>query len=219
MRKIGIFLALLAFLLFLFLGLQAARLFVAPGDGPSGNLPSPATSLQSNILLVHVNRLDGDNPELISLWVIFSYQAEPPSLTFLPVYPTGKDRDGELAASFSITSDGKVSTTFLQRLEREFQVDWDHLVVIDDAGLDFWSQHLTGGDYTQSTNDGGLLHAEINLYSKFCAEVRNNGSQLLSSADWSQIVPRHLSTDLPLNAGFAELDRIQRSGLCDVFEP
>ena len=219
MRKIGIFLALLAFLLFLFLGLQAARLFVAPGDGPSGNLSSPATSLQSNILLVHVNRLDGDNPALVSLWVVFSYQAEPPSLTFLPVYPTGKDRDGDLAALFSITPDGKISTTFLQRLEREFQVDWDHQVVIDDAGLDFWSQHLTGGDYTQSANGDGLLQSEFNLYSKFCIDVRDNGSQLLSSADWNQVVPRHLSTDLPLDAGFAELDRIQRSGLCDVFEP
>jgi len=221
MRKIGIVLALLAFLLFLFLGLQAAKLFVAPGDGQSGSLSSTESSVQSNILLVHVDRLDGNDPALISLWVIFSYQAEPPSLTFLPVFPTAKNRDGDLEESFSMAPDGKISAAFLQRLEKEFQVDWDHLVVIDDAGLDFWSQHLTGGEFSQQANgDGdGLLPSEINLFSKFCANVRGNGSQIASSLDWNQIVPVHLSADLPLDTGFAELDRIQQSDLCDVFEP
>lgn len=221
MRKIGIVLALLAFLLFLFLGLQAAKLFVAPGDGQSGSLSSTESSVQSNILLVHVNRLDGNAPALVSLWVVFSYQAEPPSLTFLPVYPTGKDRDGDLAGLFSMTSERKISTAFLQRLEKEFQVDWDHLVVIDDAGLDFWSQQLTGGELSRSANGdgGGLLHSELNLLKKFCADVRGNGSKLANSLDWSQIAPDHLSADLPLDAGFKELDRIQQSGLCDVFEP
>lgn len=221
MRKIGIFLALLAFLLSLFLGLQAARLFVAPGDGQSSDSPSPEMSVQSNILLVHVNRLDGNDPALVSLWVVFSYQAEPPSLTFLPVYPTGKDRDGDLAGSFSMTPERKVSTAFLQRLEKEFQIDWNHLVVIDDVGLNLWSQQLAGGEFSRPADgdDDGLLHSELNLLIKFCADVRGNGSQQANSLDWSQIVPDHLIADLPLDAGFAELDRIQQSGLCDVFEP
>ncbi|TLN24196.1 hypothetical protein FDZ74_03105, partial [bacterium] len=79
MRKIGIFLALIAFLLFLFLGFQAANLFTAPGEEQSGNLTSTDEAAQSNILLLHIDHLDAEAPALVSMWVIFSYQVDPVS--------------------------------------------------------------------------------------------------------------------------------------------
>ncbi|GEM_PF-3402002 len=219
MRKIGILLALLAFILFLFFGLQAAKLIVAPEDGQSGKLPSQETLSQSNILLVHVDRLDSNSPALVSLWMIFSYQAEPASLNFLPVFPTGKDVDSDLAGSFSISNERSISSAFLQQLEKEYQIQWHHVILLDNEGIEYWSKYLTDASFYQlaGSKSDVLLQPEKDLIGKFCADIRENGSQILAGLPWNQIIPDHMSTDLPFDAVFAELDRIQQSGLCEVF--
>lgn len=219
MRKIGIFLALLAFILFLFLGFQVAKLFAAPGEIQSGDLPSQDEVAQSNILLVHVDQLDRENPALVSLWVIFSYRADPVSLTFLPIYPTGKEGETDQAALFSLSSDKKISPDFLERLQNQYNLQWSRLILIDDAGASYWSQFMTGTPFSQtiSSDPRTLIQPETDLISAFCDSVRERGSGLLTSFEWNQIIPDHMRTDLPFDSVVSELDRIQKSGLCDVF--
>lgn len=219
MRKIGIFLALLAFILFLFLGFQVAKLFTSPGENQSGNLASQDGAVQSNILLVHVDQLDQDDPALISLWVIFSYRADPASLTFMSIYPIGREGEADQAALFSLSTDKKISQAFLDRLQNQYNLTWNHVILIDDTGASYWSQIMTGNDFTQTI--GGDLDAtmqpEMTLISAFCGAVRERGAGTLANFEWNKIIPDHMRTDLPFDSVISEFDRIQQSGLCEVF--
>ncbi len=216
MRKIGIFLALIAFLLFLFIGFQAANLFTASGEEQSGNLVSTEEAAQSNILVVHIDHLDAQVPTLVSLWVVFTYQVEPVSLTFLPIYPTGRSGETDLAARFSLSLDRTVSENFLAQVKKEYNIQWDHVVLIDQAGVTYWSRFLSGAEFSQEPGPD-LLRPEIQLITTFCGAIRDRGSSLLSGLDWGQISPDHLRTDLPFDQVMANWDRIQTSGLCDVY--
>lgn len=219
MRKIGFFLALLAFLIFLFLGFQVATLFISPGGEQSGNLTSTEESFQSNCLILHVDQLNGERPALTSIWVAFSYKADPASLSFLPLYPTGRTGEEQMAARFSLSSGDRISNAFLEQLQREYSLQWDHIVLIDQDGAAYWMRFLTGGEFNQPPDATGetLIKSESDLLAAFCEAVRGRGSAVLTGLDWSQISPDHLRTDIPFDRVMGDWDRIQKSGLCDVF--
>ena len=219
MRKIGIFLALLAFLLCLFLGYQVSQLLTSPAEKQPGDLTSVTDSSQSNILLVHVDRLDAEEPKLISLWVAFSYQADPVSLSFLPLYPTGKTGESDLAARFSLSKEKDISASFLEALRKNYSFHWKYIVIIDQVGAGYWAGLLNGSEFAQPLDEGNdaLLKPEIELIANFCGNLRERGSGVLAGFDWGQISPDHMHTNFPLDQVASDWDRIQKSGLCDVF--
>jgi hypothetical protein len=219
MRKIGIFLALIGFLLCLFLGYQAAQLLTSPAEKQSGDLTSETDSSQSNILIVHVDRLDADSPKLITLWVAFSYQADPASLTFLPLYPAAKAGENDLAGRFSLSKEKEISSSFLEALRKYYSFQWKFIVIIDQKGVEYWAGVLNAGEFAQSFEDGKdtLLKPEIDLLANFCGNLREHGSGVLDGLDWGQITPDHMRTNIPFDQLKDDWDRIQKSGLCDVF--
>ncbi len=219
MRKIGIFLALIGFLLCLFLGYQAAQLLTSPAEKKPGDLASETDSSQSNILIVHVDHLDAEEPKLISLWVAFSYQADPASLTFLPLYPSAKAGEPDLAERFSLSKDKEISASFLESLRKNYSFQWKFIVIIDQEGADYWAGALDAGEFVQPFEEGkeALLKPEIDLLAKFCGNLREHGSGILDGLDWGQISPEHMRTNIPLGQLRGDWDRIQKSGLCDVF--
>jgi hypothetical protein len=216
MRKTGIFLALIAFSIFLFLGFQVAKLFASPGEGQSGNLASEVETVQSNILIIHIDQIASDTPRLISMWVVFSYQADPVSLTFLPIYPTGKSGESDMAARFSLSEDKTISPGFLNQLQKDYNFQWDKIVLIDQEGVAYWSRIIQGSEFSQWM-DENRLQPEINLVTNFCSAIRERGSDLLADLDWSQLIPDHMHTDLSFDQVMSGWDRIQNSGLCEVF--
>jgi len=219
MRKIGIFLALIGFLLCLFLGYQAAQLLTSPAEKQSGDLTSETDSLQSNILIVHIDSLKAEEPKLISLWVAFSYQADPASLTFLPLYPTGKAGESDLATRFALSKDKEISASFLESLRKTYSFNWKYLVLIDQEGANYWATLLNNREFSQPLDAGNeaVLKPEIDLIANLCGNLRERGSGLLDGIVWDQITPDHMRTNLPLDQLVADWDRIQKSGLCDVF--
>lgn len=217
MRKTGFFLALIAFIVFLFLGFQVAKLFADPGEEQSGNLASEVDAVQSNTLFIHVDRLDAEYPRLVSMWVVFTYAADPVSMTFLPIYPTGKSGETDLAARFTLSDDLTVSPGFLEKLQEDYNFQWDHIVLIDGEGVAYWNRFIRGSEYFQPT-EGDVLQPEIDLITDFCASVRENGSGMLAGLDWSQLIPAHMRTDLAFDQVLSTWDRIRNSGKCEVFD-
>ncbi len=219
MRKIGIFLALLAFLIFVFLGFQVAKLFTQPGTEQSGNLASTEGAQQYNFLIVHVDQLDSDRPALVSVWVAFSYEADPASISFLPIYPTNRSGESDLAVRFSLSKDRNISPAFLEQLRKEYNLQWSHVVIIDQTGAAYWNRFLTGGDFAQDLESDSetLLKPETDLLGAFCVALRERGSGVLTGLEWNQVIPAHLQSDISLDQVIGDWDRIQKSGLCDVF--
>lgn len=219
MRKIGIFLALIGFLLCLFLGYQAAQLLTSPAEKQSGDLASETDSSQSNILIVHIDHMDAEEPKLISLWVAFSYQADPASLTFLPLYPTGKAGESDLVTRFSLSKNKKISAGFLESLRKTYSFQWKYIVLIDQEGANYWAALLNNSEFSQPLDAGNeaVLKPEIDLIAILCGNLRERGSSLLDGIVWDQITPDHMRTNLPLDQVVADWARIQKSGLCDVF--
>lgn len=219
MRKIGYFLALLAFLLFVFLGFQVAKLLPTPGAEQSGNLVSAADAQQYNFLIVHVDQLDSDNPALISVWVAFSYQADPASLSFLPIYPANREGEADLASHFSISKEKNIAPAFLEQLQKEYNLQWSHVVIIDQVGASYWTRFLSGVEFSQTfgSDNQTLLKPETELLSSFCGALKDRGSGVLTGLEWNQVIPAHLQSDISLDQVIGDWDRIQKSGLCDVF--
>lgn len=216
MRKTGIFLALIAFAAFLFLGFQAADLFPSPEQEQSGDLASEVASVQSNTLLVHVDHLDAEYPSLVSMWVIFTYTADPVSMTFLPIYPTGRNGESDLAARFALSADLDITPGFLSQVQKDYSIQWDYIVLIDNEGIAYWNQFIRGNDYAQPA-EGNILQPEVDLATDFCASIHENGSGMLVGLDWSQLIPAHMRTDLAFDQVLTTWDRVRNSGKCEVF--
>ncbi|WP_152031804.1 hypothetical protein [Longilinea arvoryzae] len=182
-------------------------------------MAATAGEQQYNFLIVHVDQLDSDHPALISVWVAFTYLADPASISFLPIYPTNRNGEMDLAAHFSLSKEKTISTAFLEQLQKEYNLQWSHVVMIDQKGASYWTRFLTGAEFSQTLDSDNqtLLKPEIDLLGSLCSALRERGSGVLTGLEWNQVIPDHLRTDISLDQVIGEWDRIQKSGLCDVF--
>lgn len=103
----------------------------------------PLGNGQTNLLLILVDSLTGEDSALLGIWLIERI-ADMPQVVFLPIYPNQRSSENEsFNRSFELDSDGYPSPQFLEVL-RTKNIWWDHFLVVDKLSLsDFIA--LTGG--------------------------------------------------------------------------
>jgi hypothetical protein len=133
------------------------------------------------------------------MWAVFFTQANPPAIVIKSLYPqlTGN----ELTAfeyQFALNDEGMLSNNFLNAL-RSYDLTWNGLILIDDAGLHGLSRYILeegSGENTQAGLPvimGGMLE-EYALYDRLCLALPVK----TSPPNWDNIVPNHVRSDLPL---------------------
>ena len=121
MRKLFIFIAAVVFLGCVFFGYKAAANLFAERAGNQSNINVTAqpSLVQSNFLLVLVNDLSADKPQLISLWGVLNYPSNPPQIVFVPLFPTvNAELNRQISSAFDLSNTNKISTRTLGKMEQ-----------------------------------------------------------------------------------------------------
>lgn len=206
MKKAVFLLVIVIFIVSAVLGFQAAaRLSSGQSTQTQRNQGLPAPSTQSNYLLIHVNDLSIDHPQLVSVWGLFVFYSNPPQVMLIPLYPTYDDaRSTALGSAFKISKDGQVSSRFIDEIEKNYEISTIGYVMVDNSGLSFFNKWITGDEIqiaavTPLTADEKhivLLNSQ-QFFSMACTQFSRSGvTRFIDKIQWTDLLPIHFSTNL-----------------------
>ena len=183
----------------------------------SGNLDSSAESKtnaipktifniaprQSNNLILLVDDLTAEKPQLTTIWMVFFYPKSQPYLIQLPVYPTtNKKINAALQKEFIVTPLSGVNQSFWDKLETDFQLTWDHYLIVDETSLATLTQQLIGeepparllkpANKRKITN---VLADTTGIMKKICGNLVSEKVNPAMMIEWKDL-DAHLLTDM-----------------------
>ncbi len=229
MRVIKLLLMFGIFIGFMVGGILAASAVTGSGsaDGQAGLHPNikldstgAAPNGQRNILLIGIDRMDSDRPNLEGLWLLMNVSSSN-RVSLMPLFPAlpGKDvlDTAQLVSSFKLDPNGKPDVGFLAIIQQaEFW--WSNYFVIDQAGLaqlidynqgiNLGSGQVGGGQAVASLASASVDGlAALNSQASLIQAVCNQQSGKLISADLRQVLTQlsgHYQTDLKLKTLVSE---------------
>ncbi len=226
MRKPVIVLTIIAFLACFGIGLYLAEVVPGTGiiQGESGKAPlsTPASRYQHNILVIRVDDLQAQSPQLVSIWGLIIYFPEP-KLIFQRVYPLGMVDMNQIQGSFALSSKKIPSQSFLKILNEKLNIQWDNYILIDSQASDAFSAWAGGPPVGQPevlADSNQLIKVEGEAVRQACTKFAAQSQGQSDSFDWGQIIPDHMQTDIPLDFGLLSLNRLREPGQpiqCDIY--
>ncbi len=221
MKRIAIVFILLVFIVFAYLGFQAAsNLKTNPSAaGLPVNAATALASTQQNYILIHVDDLTQAKPKLISAWGVFVYYASVNQVMFIPMLPSYDAAvQTSLASEFSLDKTGQVNSRFISQLQQKFNVKITGVVVTDNTGLSLFNNWVAGqsnpilaappqGDDEKHVV---LLNAQ-GFFQTVCTAVQNKSTDLFSTIDWGQLVPGHFVTNMSFETIMADYQKLMKS--------
>ena len=231
MNKTVIALILIAFILCCVTGFFAASVVKSPNQPGQKTLPVAAnSSQQTTLLLIHVNDIGEANPTLISIWALFYYPGDNPSLMFQQVYPSSQSSmDATIQSQLTLSSKGEVSSQFFSGLQDEYRFSWNNYIVVDQQSMQSLTSWLPGMDATSflitplSRND--LLQSAANdqaYLNQLCNKFSNLQTRNNLIVPWDQLLQDHLLTDLgasSFSTVWSHLITNPTPATCNVFTP
>lgn len=229
MKKIAIFLILLVFAAFAYLGFQAASTLRANSaiDGMPANAATALASTQQNVLLVHVDDLSAAKPKLISVWGVFVYYANNNQVMFIPLLPSYDSAvQNQMLTDFSLDKSRHISTRFISRLQQKFNIKVTGVVMVDNAGLSILSTQFTGqtNPVVAAVPEGKdqihlvLMNGQF-FFQSICATVQSKNKDIYTALDWGQLAPDHLVTTIPFETIMVDFQKVfgsSASNQCSV---
>ena len=104
------------------------------GGSASSGLISNQGLEQQNLLIILVDSLAAEKPEVRGVWLAGRIVAIP-QIVFLPLYPSLSQTEQEAyTAAFSLNEDGQLSDQF-QIFLRSKEIWWDHFILMDEPAL------------------------------------------------------------------------------------
>lgn len=209
------------------LGLATASSLSALFFPPAAVIAKPGQqNAQRNLLIIHVDDLENDDPRLVSVWSMFAVSSEQTFITLKPLYPatTPDPALSELVMTFQLNAKKQPSQAFLKAAQA-FQLKWDGYLLIDDEGLLLLNQWLTRStDNSISVQANGnpdlILQNDVTLLNGICRGLGSAGLWPHKNAVWQTISPHHFRTNLKTKHLVNEwhaLNVSQTTPVCNVF--
>jgi hypothetical protein len=222
MRKVLILLSILAFMFCLAAGIIIAQksLNSISEQGNSNNVTRPESSYQQNILLIHVDELQKNQPALISVWGLILYFPEP-KIILQPIYPSPIEPESFPLTAFKITQTKNLNPRFIQQMSLQTQMDWDNYILIDHQALSFFAAELFSGDqfYTPDQTNS-IISVERGYFSKLCNRLVELEQDGLQQIRWKHLIPDHWRSNLSFDDAMLNWEKLtspQSPIKCEVF--
>lgn len=230
MKKIGIFLIAVTFIIFLFIGYQlTSNLLPETAKQPqSAKTSGTIIPHQHNFILVHVTNLQDPQPKLVSIWSVFVFFNQPLSMTFVPLYPQNglAPTSGGMGKSFSLNDQLQLTTAFKQSLQT-YKFPFKGFILVDDQAISLFTHWLTeadppyqSSDNLQSNDLSAIITQEGQMISILCPYVNKPYSvQMSTKIQWNQLIPTHFSTDLDFQTIVTDWEKLTSSDLppdCEI---
>ena len=218
MKKIGIILILIVFPLCLLAGYRitgivfnnfGAEVTATPPAAPA----VPLDSTQQIFFMIHVDRLDAPQPQLISVWIMFALISDPPSLTFVPLIKAGEN--AAATDTFAILPDRTLAPEFLTALRNLSGVQNHAYMILDDQALisfaSSFARMLNGHENSGPDGEQLAIHG-------LCDMLRMGEIRMTYEIPWGEIVPNHFKTDMLLDNfmdAWLRISRGKNAPVCD----
>ena len=221
MRKFVIFLTILVFLACLGFGLYTSYKPEGNGEQAEGRYTStdlPVSEHQSNYLFIHVDDLQAENPQLISVWGVIAYYPEP-KLIFSPLYPMPTATNDKVLERYKLSIQKIPDPTWLRSLSDFFQVTWDGYILLDTAAMNQLSASTFGGgiDFAKPDDPVG---AEKPYMQATCDSFSAQGRNFLIGFQWKDLIPDHFRSNVSLEFSLVNSDKLLSPGLpvrCEIY--
>jgi hypothetical protein len=221
MRKIVIFLTIVVFLACLGFGLYTSyKPDQNKKQGEGGYLPvvTPVSQFQNNYLIIHVDNLQADNPQLVSVWGLIAYFPEP-KLIFQALYPMQTPTNTQVLERYKLSSQKIPDAAWLRALADYNQITWDNYFLVDNEALNQLGNYVYGGgiNLDQPTNP---ISAEQAFMQTMCDAFAAQGRNFLIAYQWKDLIPDHFRSNVSLDFGLVNTDKLLSPGLpvrCEIF--
>jgi hypothetical protein len=178
------------------------------------DLPAPAATAgtnneQYNMLIVQVNQLDAEKPELVSVWFIslFFQEDSAPLITFAQLYApwSGTTSARLLSKTFSLDANGEPAQGFWKAIQSQ-KIKWDAYFVVDDFSVQRTLEWLNGpGDYISPLNTAADTNT---LVGQICRSMAGINVREGSAFDWNGLAPLHFRSNLRMEIGMGYWNRV-----------
>ncbi len=205
MKKVVFLLVIVIFIVSAVLGFQAAARFsTAQSSQSQSNEGLPLPSAQTNYLLIHVNDLSSDQPQLVSLWGLFVFYSNPPQVMLIPLFPTYDDAlSTTLESTFKISKERQISSRFITEIEKSYQINIAGYIAVDNIGLSLFNKWIIGDDtqvsaVTPRTDDEKqiVLNNSHQFFTTACAQFSRSGvKHFIDQIHWTDLLPSHFLTN------------------------
>lgn len=222
MRKLILLLSILAFLACLAAGIFIAQksLESASNIRNTAEISRPASPHQQNILLIHIDQLEKNQPKLISVWGLILYFPEP-KIILQPVYPSPIGPESFPLSAFKITTDKTLNPRFIQQVSLQTQMAWDNYILMDHQALSFFAAELTSDEvFSPSDLTDGVIAVERIYLSRLCEQFVALEHTAFQKIHWDHIIPDHWRSNLPFDEAILNWEKLtspQSPIKCEVF--
>lgn len=219
MKKPALILILLLFAACAVGGYLAASKINVGGSNAndSQTLSTALAASQQNFLLVRVDDLSSDSPQLIEAWAVFTAYSDPPQIMFMPLYPTyDGQKNKTLETAFGIGSNGMLTSRLRETISKQYNFSLNGQIVIDSTGFEGLAGWLgISGLQVSSIPPSSeedvhtTLLASQYFLQNVCAQLQGGQAMTqFNNIQWSRLLPAHFQTDLSFEHLMASWDRI-----------
>lgn len=213
-------------IIIIFFACLALGIYLAEFSLPEKTGPEPTQIIESNnqvrLLVLMVDELSSDNPELLSVWSVVLYYPEPKGIIFVPLSNPFTANYKNIQKAFDLTESYDPDPELLKDLQKQFRTRWEGSVVLDKAAMSILVQWLTNGNYSPGLQNMDIEQiTEDNYFNniqQICAFMRSSPANSLENLNWSTLVPEHFRTNLPFDKVMATWQNLIGSSapLCDL---
>lgn len=215
MRKFVIFLTILVFLACLGFGLYTSYKPEEKQNQVEGRFsatdPPPVSEYQSNYLIIHVDDMQSANPQLISVWGIIAYYPEP-KLIFQPLYPMPTATNDQVLRQYKLSNQKIPDPSWLRALADYYQITWDNYILLDTQAMIGLGSTAYGGGIDFAVPDDPI-GAEKPYMQAMCDSFSAQGRNFLMGFPWKDLIPDRFRTNVGLDFGLINMDKMLSPGL------
>lgn len=157
--------------------------------------------LQDNWILIRVDDMTLEHPQLVSVWAMFLSFSPGPNIFFKPIYTSDLKQSAysSLSDLFTVTADRAISDKFIQELDR-LNFRRSGLVILDDLGFQsftsWFNSSLTASGtipFVPNTGKGQTLamSPEVQSYNAICSALVEKSPRTQALA-WQSLYPNHV---------------------------
>ncbi len=222
----GLILVILIFIICAVIGFQIPRILGPrhPEDPTSQVVPTSSSQVQQHTLIVvHVDRLDSQQPKLMSVWFVslFFVDGSPPVLTIAPIYPAHSTaRSKAIENAFSLTNKGLPSPGFSKAIDA-LRFKWEAFLVVDDSTVQRVMEWTNGpGNYPELLENALNDPAESQqVLTQTCQSVGGIANRGEAPFEWNEVVPNHFHSNLAMELALTYWNNLTTSVLpvdCEI---
>jgi hypothetical protein len=161
---------------------------------------------QTNFLILQVDSLESESPEILAIWTILIRVDEPTYVVFKHISPesivNSETKDTQI--SLELDAEGLPNDLFSQSIQK-INLDIDSYFLLDAQGISALMSKYTGQELLV---EGPLDDIAL---TQVCSKLSQTGQKNVAQVDWNGLIPLHMRTNLSFETFATIWEKLTRS--------